>query len=95
MSLADLMPTREMVKGDKLSKFDLGPLLPSMEKRYWIFIDAELLERAKNDNREIYTIIYFLYAFGAEIKSGYGMISRLDPKTNMFVHAEMWVDQTL
>jgi hypothetical protein len=50
MSLADFeMPTREMVKGDKLSKFDLGPLLPSMEKRYWIFIDAELLERAKND----------------------------------------------
>jgi hypothetical protein len=32
-----------------------------------------------------------LYLFSGG-KSGYGMISQLDNKTNNFVHKEMWID---
>lgn len=94
MSAARLdLPTRESINKDELSKFNLGPLLPYMEKRYWIFIDNETIEKAKQANSPIYAIIYFLYEFASGGKSGYGMISQLDPSSNTFVHRDMWVDQ--
>ena len=91
------LPNREMVTttNNQFDKFSLGPLLPYMEKRYWIFIDGGELEKAKQENRFIYTAIYFLYEFPAGGKSGYGMISQLDPKTNIFIHKDMWVDQEI
>lgn len=91
------LPNREQVTTDngQFDKFSLGPLLPYMEKRYWIFVDAEVLEKAKQENRPIYTAIYFLYEFPAGGKSGYGMISQLDPNTNTFIHKDMWVDQEI
>lgn len=72
-------------------KFVLGPLLPNMEKKYWIFIDSNEMQQAKEAKSELYTFIHFLYEFHGGT-SGYGMISRLDPKTGLFVHKEMWVD---
>jgi hypothetical protein len=89
------LPARSTVNKDQLDQFSLGPLLPSMEKRYWIFIDSSVLEKAKNENNSIYTIVYFLYEFAAGAKSGYGMISQLDPRSNTFVHKDMWVDQEI
>jgi hypothetical protein len=86
------LPTRESIRGDGLDKFNLGPLLPSMEKRYWIFVDSAAVERAKNGG-SLYAAIYFLYEFPSGGKGGYGMISQFDSKANSFVHKDMWVDQ--
>lgn len=87
------LPTRQSINNDGLVKFNLGPLLPYMEKRYWIFIDSEMIEKSKQANRSIYAVIYFLYEFPSGGKSGYGMISELNPNLNTFVHKDMWVDQ--
>jgi len=91
------LPNRDIVTAGngQFDKFSLGPLLPYMEKRYWIFIDVEALEKAKQENRLMYMAIYFLYEFPSGGKSGYGMISQLDPKTNTFIHKDMWVDQEI
>jgi hypothetical protein len=87
------LPTREMIATDSLDKFNLGPLLPFMEKRYWIFIDSAVMKNAQNGSQRIFALIYFLYEFPAGGKSGYGMISQFDPMSNSFVHRDMWVDQ--
>jgi len=72
-------------------KFDLGPLLPNMEKHYWFFIDSELIKKSQDGSTKIFISLYFEYnAMGK--KSGYGMISEYLPKTNSFMHKEMWVE---
>jgi uncharacterized repeat protein (TIGR01451 family) len=76
---------------DSKNQFQLGPLLPGMEKRYWVFIENEKYRRAMEGTSNIFIFIYFLYLFSGG-KSGYGMISQLDKKTNNFVHKEMWID---
>ncbi|TLX89004.1 MAG: hypothetical protein E6K94_11265 [Thaumarchaeota archaeon] len=78
-------------KNDTKNQFQLGPLLPGMEKRYWVFIENERYRRAMEGTSNIFIFIYFLYLFSGG-KSGYGMISQLDKKTNNFVHKEMWID---
>lgn len=78
-------------KKDSKNQFQLGPLLPGMEKRYWVFIENEKYRRAMEGSSNIFIFIYFLYLFSGG-KSGYGMISQLDKKTNNFVHKEMWID---
>ncbi|TLX65794.1 MAG: hypothetical protein E6L03_10715 [Thaumarchaeota archaeon] len=78
-------------KNDTKNQFQLGPLLPGMEKRYWVFIENERYRRAMEGTSNIFIFIYFLYLFSGG-KSGYGMISQLDRKTNNFVHKEMWID---
>ena len=91
-SLSKDMPTKETSKkSDGLQSFSLGPLLPNMEKRYWFFVDSDLLQKAKNGAAQIYVSLYFAYEYQQD-KSGYGMISQFDSKTNGFVHKEMWVD---
>jgi hypothetical protein len=39
----------------------------------------------------IFIFIYLLYVYSGG-KSGYGMISQLDNKSNKFVHREMCID---
>lgn len=86
------MMSREILKNpEDLNCFNLGPLLPNMEKKYWFFIDSEPVEQAKDGKSNIFTLIYFSYDHLGG-KSGYGMISQFDPKTNSFLHKEMWVD---
>jgi hypothetical protein len=34
----------------KIVKFTLEPLLPNMEKRYWIFVDSSLMQKVKEGN---------------------------------------------
>ncbi|HSB57564.1 MAG TPA: hypothetical protein VLD38_07140 [Nitrosopumilaceae archaeon] len=86
------MMTRDLLKNpESLESFNLGPLLPNMEKRYWFFIDSDLVEKAKNGGTNIFTLLYFSYDHLGG-KSGYGMISQYDPKTDLFLHKDMWVD---
>jgi hypothetical protein len=73
------------------NQFQIGPLLPGMEKRYWIFIENERYKKTMEGASNIFIFIYFSYVYSGG-KSGYGMISQLDNKTNNFVHKEMWID---
>lgn len=92
MARPDAQPTRDTIQqSDGLSKFTLGPLLPNMEKRYWIFVDSDSIEKTRSSNSQLFTYIHFSYDYHGG-KSGYGMISQFDPKGNAFVHKEMWVD---
>ena len=88
-------PTKQKVvpsEGKGMSQFALGPLLPNMEKRYWIFIDSELMDQAKtSDAKPLFTFVHFSYEFHGGT-SGYGMISKFNPKINGFTHVEMWVE---
>lgn len=85
-------PTRDILKSsDGLDTFNLGPLLPNMEKSYWFFVDSDLMKKAKENSTQIYVAMYFGYEF-PEGRSGYGMISHLDANTNSFVHTDMWAD---
>ena len=40
---------------------------------------------------ELFISLYFGYDYQGG-KSGHGMISRFDGKTNTFIHKDMWVD---
>ena len=84
-------PNRDILRSGGVDRFNLGPLLPNMEKRYWLFIDSDAVRNAKNGNGEIFIALYFEYEFPGG-KSGYGMISHFDAKTNAFAHEDMWVD---
>jgi hypothetical protein len=90
------MPTKELLNGgnghaDRLDKYVLGPLLPHMEKKYWMFVDSETMKNVKSGASPLYTLTNFSYEFEGG-SSSYGMISQYDPKTNVFVHKDMWVD---
>lgn len=87
----NVLPTRDLLKSENVDKFNLGPLLPNMEKRYWIFLESALMERAEQGTSELYVVIYFLYEFPGG-KSGYGMISQYDRKSASFIHRDMWLD---
>jgi hypothetical protein len=91
----DVVPTRDLILNPSeagIERFILGPLLPSMEKKYWIFIDSDLVQRTKNGNRQVFIVVYFAYEFAKEERSGYGMISHLNSDTGSFVHKDMWID---
>jgi hypothetical protein len=82
---------RDVLKMNGISSFSLGPLLPNMEKRYWFFIDSDMIQKAKNGNAKIFTLLYFQYEHHGG-NSGYGLSSRFDGVTNSFVHTDMWID---
>ena len=84
--------TKDIIKKSELfSSFNLGPLLPNMEKRYWFFIDSDLVKKAKNGIGQVFIVLYFTYEHHSG-SSGYGTISQYDGTTNTFVHKEMWID---
>jgi hypothetical protein len=72
----------------KVDKFTLGPLLPTMEKRYWLFLDSALMQKGRKGNGQLFTTIYFAYEFSGR-KTGYGMTSQFDIRTDTFVHKDM------
>ena len=84
------MLSKESLNSEKIEKFNLGPMLPNMEKHYWFFIDCDLIERARKGETEIFIALYFEHPL-TEGTSGYGMISEYNPKMNGFVHRDMWV----
>lgn len=84
--------TKEILKNsEQFSSFNLGPLLPNMEKRYWFFIDSKLIENTKKGTDQVFIVLHFTYEHHGGI-SEYGTISQYDGITNTFIHKEMWID---
>jgi len=88
--------TREqIIPGPSASKnifvFNIGPMLPNMEKRYWLYVSKDLINKVLESKKIIHAAMYFQYE-NLEKKNGYGMISELNPVTKSFVHKDMWVD---
>jgi hypothetical protein len=93
-TISDTKPDKSALESSKsngASEFHIGPLLPGMEKRYWVFIENERYRKTMEGTSNLFVFIYFTYLYSGG-KSGYGMISQLDSKTNNFVHREMWID---
>jgi len=85
--------SRESLQSNDVTSFDLGPLMPTMEKHYWFFIDSETWKKADSGSESLYTGLYFEYTHGGK-KSGYGMLSEYNPSTQNFIHRDMWIDDT-
>lgn len=92
--IKSLVGTEQITRDGLKSKADvsksLGPLLPSMEKRFWFDIDNHTIKETRENGTKIYVGILIEYplTFG---KSEYGMISEFDSETAIFVHSDMWV----
>jgi hypothetical protein len=67
--------SKSMAQSNENNQFHLGPLLPGMEKRYWIFLDKERFRKTIEGTSNTFIFIYFSYVFSGG-KSGYGMISQ-------------------
>lgn len=85
------LPKREDHNSSNITSFDLGPILPNMDKNYWFFIPKEVWENAIYGKEKVFTILYFEYNVSGT-KSGYGMISEYNPEAKCFVHDDMWID---
>lgn len=88
---SESLPNRESLKSPHAERFNLGPLLPNMEKRYWICLDTTLMENAEQGTSGLFVVIYFSYEFPGG-KSAYGMISQYDRKSGGFIHRDMWLE---
>jgi hypothetical protein len=56
-----------------------------------MFVDSNTVQQAKSGSVPLFTLTNFSYEFEGGTSS-YGMISQYDPKTNLFVHKDMWVE---
>jgi len=83
--------TRESFQSINGDSYDLGPVMPTMEKHYWFFIDSETWKKADSGETSLYTGLYFEYNNGKK-KSGYGMLSEYNSTTKNFIHKDMWID---
>ena len=83
--------TRESLQSNNVNSYDLGPVMPTMEKHFWFFIDSETWKKVKIGTEKLFTILYFEYSHAGK-KSGYGMISEYNSSTGNFVHRDMWID---
>ncbi len=53
--------TRESFQSNNVNSYDLGPVMPTMEKHYWFFIDSETWKKADDGLEPLYTGLYFEY----------------------------------
>ena len=83
--------TRESLQSNSGSSYDLGPVMPTMEKHYWFFIDSELWEKADAGSEPLHIGLYFEYTIAGK-KSGYGMLSEYNSTAKNFIHKDMWID---
>lgn len=82
---------REELKSQKHNSFDLGPMLPNMEKHYWFFIPQDVWKKGEEEIEKIFIGLFFKYpASGKE--NGYGIISEYNFSTHNFIHKDMWID---
>ncbi len=84
--------SRESFESNDVSSYDLGPVMPTMEKHYWFFIDSETWKKADSGIEPLYTGLYFEYNHAGK-KSGYGMLSEYNSTTKNFVHKDMWIEK--
>ena len=68
-----------------------GRLLPNKEKKYWIFIDADMIKKAVHGASHLFVTLYFSYTYVGGM-STYGTISQFDEKNDTFIHTAMWLD---
>ncbi len=83
--------TRKSFQSDNVSSYDLGPVMPTMEKHYWFFIDSKTLKKADSGLEPLHIGLYFEYSHAGK-KSGYGMLSEYNSTTKNFVHKDMWIE---
>ena len=83
--------TRESLQSTNGSSYDLGPVMPTMEKHYWFFINSELWKKADSGSESLHIGLYFEYTTAGK-KSGYGMLSEYNSATKNFIHKDMWID---
>jgi len=83
--------TRESLQSINMDSFNLGPVMPTMEKHYWFFIDSETWKKAESGEEPLYIGLYFEY-YNSGIKCGYGMLSDYNSQAKNFIHTEMWID---
>ena len=84
--------TRESFQSNNVNSYDLGPVMPTMEKHYWFFIDSETWKKVDSGLEPLHIGLYFEYD-AAEKKSGYGMLSEYNSTTKNFIHKDMWIDK--
>lgn len=87
------LPKREDLKKTEMTTFNLGPMLPNMDKHYWFFIPSERWKKIASGEEKIFTMLYFEYTNSGS-KSGYGMISEYSPEGHNFIHRDMWIDDS-
>ena len=85
--------TRDEIQSKSVDSFDLGPMLPNMEKHFWFFIPNDVWKNAIDGKSKIFTGLFFEYTASGQ-KSGYGMLSEYNPDTDAFIHKDMWLDDT-
>jgi len=90
-SIVSTKPLSKESLKESLSEFNLGPLLPHMEKSYWFFVDNSIWDNISNGGNALFVAIYFEYPSVAG-SNGYGMISEYNKNNQTFVHTEMWID---
>jgi hypothetical protein len=83
--------TRESLQSSNENSYDLGPVMPTMEKHYWFFIDSKTWEKADSGKEPLYIGLYFEYSTAGK-KSGYGMLSEYNYTAKNFIHKDMWID---
>ena len=90
---SDSMIIKEGLKFDGKDKFNLGPMLPTMEKHYWFFVDEEVMADVNAGKKNLFIAVSFEYPITNGISS-YNMISQYNPEMEKFVHRDMWITGT-
>ena len=82
--------TKESLKRPT-SEFNLGPVLPHMEKSYLFFIKPDMWKKVTDDNDPLYVALYFEYP-SLTGSNGYGSLSEYNKTSQIFIHKDMWLD---
>ena len=83
--------TRELLQSISVDSYNLGPVMPTMEKHYWFFINSDTWNKADDGLEPLHIGLYFEYSTAGK-KSGYGMLSEYNSTTKNFIHKDMWID---
>lgn len=94
--LANFDLSNELIKRDESyaknsESFDMGPMLPNMEKSFWFFIPHDTWQKAEENKEKIFIRLFFGYSVSGK-DSGYGIISEYNSSSNNFIHKDMWID---
>ena len=82
---------RDELKTKISDSFDLGPILPNMEKHYWFFIPHDEWKKAEDEKEKIFIGLFFNYPAAGQ-ESAYGIISEYNSSTHTFIHKDMWIE---
>lgn len=74
-TISDTKPEKssglDVSRQDGANEFHIGPLLPGMEKWYWVFIENERYNKTMEVTSNLFVFIYFTYLYsGAKVVMG-------------------------